>query len=262
MKKSILAVALCVILISAVLLGGCKRVEIGSESGPTTTRSYDFTDFTSIEIGHAFKLEVTPADTYSITISAGESLFDNIEVTQKGSRLEIGMDRLLFHFNRSPSVKITMPELRGLYMAGASEGNVTGFKSSQDFDLSLSGASELYMDMETGDFESELSGASEVSGHLTATSCDITLSGASEIDLAGSGGNVKINASGASWADLENLDVNNAAIDFSGASEGSLNIDGRLDVSLSGASFLEYAGNPTLGDLNLSGGSEIKNRNR
>jgi hypothetical protein len=260
MKKTILIVACTLIVITAVLMTGCVSPIITKDAGPTTTREYHFTDFDSIDIGYAFKLEVTPADTYSITIIAGETLFDDIKVTKTGHKLEIGLDRLFFHFNMSPRVKITMPELRGLYLSGASEGNVTGFKSSQDFDLTLSGASELYMDMETGAFESELSGASEVSGRLIATSCDITLSGASQITLEGSGGNIKLEGSGASQADLELFSVNDADIDFSGATDGNLDINGRLDVALSGASYLEYSGNPTLGDFNVSGGSDIERK--
>ena len=170
------------------------------------------------------------------------------------------MNNLFFSFIRSPGVKITLPELRGLYLSGASEGNVTGFKSSQDFDLTLSGASELNMDMETGNFLCEISGASEVTGYLKASSSDIVLSGASKIRVNGSGGDIKIDASGASQVDLANFNVNNADISFSGASDGSLNINGRLDAVLSGASFLEYSGNPTLGNFNLTGGSDLKRR--
>ncbi len=252
---------------------------IGENAGPATTRYYDFTDFTSIEIGYAFKLEVTPADTYSIEINAGESTFDHIKVTQTGSKLEIGMERLFFHLNRSPRVKITMPELRGLYMSGASEGSVTGFKSSQDLDLTLSGASELDMDMETGTltceisgaselgmnletgpFVCEMSGASEVTGNLKAANCDIKLSGASEIELTGSGGNIKLDAAGASGIRLLEFSVNNADIKLSGASDASLDINGVLDINLSGSSTLEYTGNPTLGDFSLTGGSELERR--
>ena len=260
MKRTIIITGLVLILTSGMLLTGCKRVAIDSDTGPQVTRSYDFTDFTRIEIGYAFKLEVVPADTYSITIRATESAFDHIKVIKSGDRLEIGLDRPFFHLFRSPVVKITMPELRGLYLSGASEGNVKGFRSSHDFDLTLSGASELDMDMETGSFVAELSGASDVSGYLEATSCDIDLSGASRIELSGSGGNVKLEASGASEMDLGDFTVNDADIHFSGASDGSLDINGRLDVDLSGASSLEYSGNPTLGDFDLSGGSELERR--
>jgi len=262
MKKILAAIALVAVMITVLLLAGCSAAIIKKEAGPAVTREYDYTDFTVVEVGHAFTAEITPSDTYSISISAGENVFEHIEVNKRGNRLEIGMDTIFFHLLRSPIVKITMPVLTGLHLTGATEGNVTGFSSSDDFDLSLSGASELYMELETGDLEGELSGASELSGNLVATSCDITLSGASEMELTGSGGDIKIDASGASQADLEDFSVNNADINFSGASDGSMNVSGRLVVSLSGASSLEYTGSPTLVDSDLSGMSELKDRSR
>jgi hypothetical protein len=261
MKKSLFIGVIIVTLLAAVLLSGCTRVPIGESNGSATTKYYNFTDFRSIEIGYAFKLEVTRADTYSVEINAAESTFEHIKVTQTGGKLEIGMDRLFFNFKRSPRVKITMPELRGLYMSGASEGSVMGFRSSQDFDLTLSGASDLdIMDMETGDFSCEVSGASKVVGSLKAKSCDIELSGASEMKLGGLGGNIRLDASGASRAQLMDFSVNDADISLSGASDASLDVNGMMDLNLSGASTLEYTGNPTLGEFSLTGGSELERK--
>jgi len=260
--KAILTVACIVALITVALLIGCEAPITKKTAGPITTREYNFTDFTSIEIGYDFKLEVTHADTYSISINANDSIFDHIDVSKIGDKLKIGLDNpffRLFKF-RSPSVKITMPELRGLYLSGAIEGNVTGFESSQDFDLTLSGASELNLDMETGDFKCETSGTSEVSGYLKAASSYMVLSGASNIEINGSGGDIIIDASGTSQVDLANFTVNDADVSFSEASNGSLNINGRLDVTLSGLSTLEYTGNPTLGNFKISGGSELQRR--
>ena len=260
MKQAILRGALIILLITGGLLAGCTAAIISKEVGPTITMHYIFTDYTRIEIGHAFELEVIQADTYTVQIEAGESILDRIEVTQTGDKLEIGMDTPFIHTYRSPRVKITMPELKGLYLSGASEGKATGFRSSHNFELTLSGASELEMDMETGAFVCEISGASDVSGYLKSTSSDIDLSGASRIDLSGSGGNIRLEASGASEMDLGDFTVNDAYIDFSGASDASLDFNGRLDVDLSGGSTIEYSGSPTMGEINLSGGSEIKQK--
>ena len=260
MKKAILTGALSVFLIMGVLLAGCSAAIMSKEVGPNTAKTYDNTGFSRIEIGDAFELEVTATDTYSIQIEASEGILDRIKVTQNGDKLEIGMDNPFFHTYRSPRVKITMPELKGLYLSGASEGNVSGFKSATNFELTLSGASELDMNMETGAFISEISGASEVSGYLKATSGNIDLSGASSIDLNGSGGDIRLEASGASDLNLANFTVNNADIKFSGASDGSLDVYGILDADLGGSSTLEYSGNPTLGNIEITGGSEIERR--
>lgn len=71
---------------------------------------------------------------------------------------------------------------------------------------------------------------------------------------------LKKELSGASRIRIEDYIVDDAVIDISGASSAEINAGGELDVTLSGASSLRYSGNPTLGDLNISGGSSLKRR--
>ena len=87
MKKAIFSGVLITILITGVILAGCTAVIISEEVGPTVTRTYVITDFTRIEIGHAFELEVTQADTYSVQIEANEGILDRIEVKKTGDKL-------------------------------------------------------------------------------------------------------------------------------------------------------------------------------
>lgn len=262
MKKSVLIVAVTMMIITAVLLTGCMSPIIKKvDDGPTVTKNYDFTDFTGVEAGYAFQVDITASDTYSVIITSNEEAFKYIDVYKSGDTLKIDMKGIYWPFhNVRLRAKITMPELHELSLSGAARGDVSGFRSSQDFDLSLSGASELDMDMETGDFKCEASGASEVTGYLKAASCDIELSGASQIEVSGSGGNIRLDASGASQANLDHFTINDADIELSGASSADLNVNGRLDADLSGLSEVRYEGNPTLGTISKSGGSEIDRR--
>ena len=51
--------------------------------------------------------------------------------------------------------------------------------------------------------------------------------------------------------------VHNADVKLSGASQATVNLDGRLDADLSGASHLEYIGEPTMGVMTTSGASTV-----
>ena len=53
----------------------------------------------------------------------------------------------------------------------------------------------------------------------------------------------------------------NADIRMSGASSCNIDVSGRIDIDLSGASRLEYTGRPVLGSISLSGGSQVNNEN-
>ncbi|MFC1965289.1 GIN domain-containing protein, partial [Chloroflexota bacterium] len=73
----------------------------------------------------------------------------------------------------------------------------------------------------------------------------------------GSANNIIANVSGASRFNLGGFIVNNANVTFSGASKGTVNLNGRLDANLSGASKLSYVGEPTMGTIKTSGGSSL-----
>jgi len=56
---------------------------------------------------------------------------------------------------------------------------------------------------------------------------------------------------------FSNFHVNDANVELSGASHATVYVAGRLDVSASGFSSLQYLGNPTLGNIDTSGGSTV-----
>jgi hypothetical protein len=257
MKKLIYTLFLASIMLTIPVLVGCIRVDLAEEAGPITTRTYDFTDFTGIDVEHALEVTITQSENYSVEITAGENVFEKIHVYQNGTTLVIDVDFWFTSWIINPKLTVTMPVLTELELSGACVGTAMGFESSLDMRLHLSGASELDIDMEAGDFFAELSGASRLSGRLLAASTEIELSGASRVNLTGSGGNIKLDGSGASVVELLDFTVNNAYIDFSGASRVNMDVNGRLDVSLSGASSLEYTGNPTMGETDISGSSSM-----
>jgi hypothetical protein len=205
----------------------------------------------------------------------------------------------MFFGARTLEARITMPDLTGLEISGATKGTVRGFKSGNDLnarisgastldldvetgnfiskisgsskvtarikststDIEISGASKLTLDMDTGNFVYESSGASDASGGLKAASTTIHLTGASEMQFTGSGGDLKLIGSGASEATLRGFNIEDADIHLSGATHADVDINGRLSVSLSGGSELRYGGNPILGDkMDITGGSRLEHR--
>ena len=138
--------------------------------------------------------------------------------------------------------EITMPTLNSLDIAGATHGTVDGFNNSDQFVAKVSGASFL-----------------ELTNFMVAD-VDFELSGFSHLTGSGTGNNLTSTVSGGSNLDLTNFQVDNANVDLSGGSHATVKLDGRLDVQASGASSLEYIGEPTLGTINTSGASSINKR--
>ena len=269
MRKAIISVTLAAVLTAVALFSGCelaspeKKV---AEGGNVITKEIVFSGFTYVDIQGAFDVEITQSDSFSILVNADESLYDYVEVSKVGTTLRIYLTprHILTDFTvlaKTLEVKITMPNLYGLTIAGASTGTVTGFMSPRDFTLNVSGASSLGMySIEVGDIESEVSGASHVSGNLTTGDAAFEVSGASSVELSGSADNIILNVSGASRVDLADFPLRFADAELSGASEVTLNVTGRLDSVLSGASRLYFLSNPTMGNIEVSGASTIKHK--
>ena len=96
--------------------------------------------------------------------------------------------------------KVTMPELTGLDLSGASHTTVAGFNS----DKSL---------------KTQVSGASSLGGDLTCGDAQFNVSGASKVNLKGSAQDLNVEASGASTVDLSNFASKNTVVNASGASK-------------------------------------------
>lgn len=252
MKKTTIILAAFMVLAIVFSVTGCRVVD----RGETVTRTYDYTGFTEIQIGNAFELEILPSDEYSIAVTASEGLFERLQVSKSGSRLKIDITGWFFSF-RGMKVVITMPEVEGLYLSGATRTDAKGFSSKRDLTIELSGASSLDMDIEAGNTDIEVSGASRIKGGLTAEDSRFHVSGASDVDLQGSGNDIRLEVSGASTMDLLEFPVQDADVELSGASTARLDVSGRLDAELNGASTLRYEGSPLLGSIDSSGGSSF-----
>ena len=79
-KVPVITLALITFLLIPIL--GC---------GPVSTQTYDFADFTRVEVGSGFHVELVQSDSYSVSITASESLFNFIRVSQEADTLIIGL---------------------------------------------------------------------------------------------------------------------------------------------------------------------------
>jgi len=251
----LLIIPLSLILVSVLFLS-CSEVRFISGAGDIITRHYEIENFDEIEISSNFKTEIIPSDSYSVTITTYENIFEHIHVSQRENILIIEMQPGSFT-NASRVVEIALPEIYRLSLSGAVEGNVKGFRNSDSFILQESGASSLDIDMETGDIQITASGASNITGQINTLNINMELSGASTAELTGSADNVVLEISGASRAGLENFLAEDVAANVSGASTVNVNINGRLDADVSGASTLNYSGEPVLGSVEVTGASSL-----
>jgi hypothetical protein len=255
-RSVLLASTVACALVVVPLVTSCGPPVTGS--GKLETRELDFRDFAKLKASQAFEVEVTKGNSFSVTVTLDDNLYEYLDFTRIGSTLYVRLKQGRTYLHTTQQAVITMPELLSLDLSGASRGTVGGFSSAENLNLDLSGASSLDIrDVSAGRTHVDASGASRVSGSLEIADGDFDLSGASTVELDGSARDVVIDGSGASTVRLAGFAVADADVDLSGGSDGTINASGTLDVDLSGASTLNYLGNPSLGRVEVSGGSRL-----
>ena len=97
--------------------------------------------------------------------------------------------------------------------------------------------------MSSGSLAAEISGAASLTGDIKASGdAKLEVAGASKLDLEGATRDITLKASGASKADLSKFPTQNADVEISGASSGTINLNGKLNANVSGASNLYWFG--------------------
>lgn len=244
MKRRVLMVLL--VLVVALSAQGCVEVIGGARtirgSGNVVTREEDITGFDEVDVSHAFTVDISRGDTFSVVIHVDDNLVEYLEVVKEGNTLKIGLKAGTSVTNATLQGEVTMPELAGLELSGASHVTITGLTSAKRVVVV------------------DASGASHLAGDIKAGDASFNVSGASHVTLTGSARDVTIDASGASYVDLAGFPMANADVKASGASHVTVKPSGRLDVNASGASHVSYVGSPTLGNVETSGASSIKRK--
>ena len=216
----ILALTIGLIFTSNCSFGGFDNFTGVKGSGTSKTEQRNVTGFTRIDAGGAMNVEVDAQKDFSVTVEADDNLLQHIKTEVNGETLKIYSEGKI-----SPTaklnVKISMPAIEGLNLSGASDGKVT---------------------------------------NVRADSLELKASGASEVMISGEAKTLEAEASGASAIDAENLNVEDANVEASGASKAIVSATNELKVDASGASKISYTGEPKNIQQNSSGASSINKK--
>ena len=193
--------------------------EVGG-SGNIVTEKRDLDDFTGIDVGGVFEVEVVSQKDFSVEIDADDNLLPLIKTEVRGGILRISTEEDLKSKN-TIRVRISAPDIDRIEASGVSKVAVADLKNE-----------ELKLD----------------------------ISGVSKVKLAGQTGNLSVDISGASYVTAENLKAGIATVDASGASHVNVNVSEELVADASGASKINYTGSPKSAQKNSSGVSSINGK--
>jgi hypothetical protein len=221
MKRMIAATTTCA---AVTLFWGCDcwtdavtGTAIGS--GHLVTESRPVQGFSAVVVSGAGHLTIEQTGMESLQVTAEDTILPFVVTEVRGGRLYLGFQRgVSVRTTHGVEYRVTVGELNGIEASGASRIEV------------------LHVD----------------TPELTAR-----LSGASSYTAAGVAHDHWLELSGASRCEAEDLISRTVSANLSGASYCLVRARDRLVVRASGASIVEYFGNPVV-EVSVSGGSVVR----
>ena len=207
-------------------------------------RSYDVEDFTKLSIGGPYYVSLQKGSNPQVELDGDSKIIENTTVKIEGRELVIKFENRNWRWGNNSErveIKITFDDLESLDIGGACKLKTEDAIESNFFNLDVSGASDVEIELAAEDLKVDVSGASvlELSGEVVEQDVDL---------------------SGASSYKARDFKTDRCYIEASGASNGTVNVRERLKAYASGASSIYYYGDPDYVDSDSSGAGSVKSR--
>lgn len=177
-------------LIPVVLLAfaGCHGFGFGCHgygvrgSGVTKDETRNPGNFSAVDIGGAFDVEINNGASASVTLSGDDNLLKLIKTDVEGNTLHVYTKK-----NISPKRKlklvINVENIEKVDISGACDVKVHNIDADK-FDMNVSGASKLFAAGKAKDVSLDISGAGKVSANeLISKRASVEISGAAKADI-------------------------------------------------------------------------------
>ncbi|MFN3951103.1 MAG: head GIN domain-containing protein [Thermaurantimonas sp.] len=196
-------------------------------SGIHSEKSAALPAFTHLTLSGNFTFILKPADNSSILLKGDSTFLDHMSFSVDKKKLVIE-SRRDWKGADPPVVEVyTNEPIRQLELAGL-----------------VKAVSQRRM--EADKFQLDMAGAARADLNIRANELMVNQSGASQLKISGAVETFLLNSAGASYTDARNLPSRNLKTNLSGASKAEVFAIDRLNVTLSGASSLKYAGSPAI----------------
>ncbi|MEE2692407.1 MAG: head GIN domain-containing protein [Pseudomonadota bacterium] len=165
-----------------------KNISFGHDRDRSAdiTRTYDFADFDSIDLGGVFELDVTVGGAYAVELSGAPEDMERVEAEVSGGALKLDLrDRKHRRWGKDQSIsaRIAMPALAAIDVSGVVDGHVRGV-DSETFGVSISGVGDMDLSGVCGALTAEVSGVGDLDAKdLKCRTAEITVSGVGDADI-------------------------------------------------------------------------------
>lgn len=229
------------LLILCLLMLAAMGLTTLASGGETAREENTLAAFDRIRAGSVFDMEIRRGDQHRVVFYAEDDVIERISVRVKRNTLVLDFDSKWSERNVEIRAEIETPTLNGLDLSGATDTRVNEGFSSDRFELEISGAADLDLEIDTQTLE-------------------VDASGAASVDFGGKIEKLMIDASGAVDLNFRDVDPGIAEIDASGAADIRLGVVGELSADASGAADVDCEAVSKIVFIDESGAGDINCR--
>ncbi len=214
-----------------VIIASCssRSSSDSMEAGDSITEQRDLSGVSELKITGIINLYLSQGDQESIRIEGEEKAISLLEVTQTGSRLEIGYkdeDQVKTIFEEfTPDIYLTISDLSNLSFEGV--GNIETKSKFQVKDLSING-----------------NGIGKIDLEVNAESISANFNMMGNIVLRGDVGIISLQNEGMGKIDASQLISKKMTLNTSGIGKVDVFCEEELSITVNGIGAVNYSGNP------------------
>lgn len=237
MKLSSIAIS-CLLFCTTVATTAQNRLNL---SNTTVTKTFNFTDYTQLEVSGDFKVNLNFSNTSeSITVEANSNLMDKVKVSKDGNTLHLKLESI---WNIGGKMILNV--------------NINSQRMIDHYQLSGDAVLTVNDPITANAVTLMLKGDSIMQAEVDAKSLKLMAKSDSIVKLSGTVENVDATLGSDSILKAENLIIAHTNINLSSDSQATINATTTLSAVASGDSILRYKGNPDVKKSIMTGDSEI-----
>lgn len=208
--------------------------------GSSVERTLELDNFDKVGLSIPATVYVEAGNTQSVRVEGQANLIENLKTEVRGGSWNIGWEEQVRSGDRL-TIYITLPELNGA--AVSSSGKLIGkspFRSSERFEMAVSGSGLLQLEIE-------------------APSVQSAVSGSGSIEVSGKTTDVEMAVSGSGSIRGMDLKADNCQVAVSGSGNCYITAGNSLEAAVSGSGGVFYGGNPRV-KARISGSGKVEPR--
>lgn len=187
---------------------------------------------------------ITQSSEYEVRIEAPSDKMNNIITVVENGELIVhyktnkGKNNWNWKDGKAQmKVYVSARNLEGVYVSGSGDVEGRGI-SAKNFKASIAGSGDLVLEVDARNIEAKIAGSGDMQLKGSTNGFDISIAGSGDIEAFG-------------------LKARSSNIKIAGSGDCEVNVSESLDVKINGSGNVEYKGNPSNVNKNVSGSGNV-----